>query len=90
MQKETARFDLQDLLPIGMTVVVLGIGLAYGLNVMSDVQTDMTVDSVAYNATGDAMTAVAKIPTKLGLIVTVVIAAVVIGILIRYLFVKFA
>jgi len=36
------------------------------------------------------MTAVAKIPTKLGLIVTVVIAAVVIGILIRYLFVKFA
>jgi len=87
---KTAKFDIKDLLPIGMTLVVLGIGLAYGLNVMGDVQDDMTVGSAEYNATGDAVTAVAKIPEKLGLIVTVIIAAVIIGILVRYLFVRFA
>ena len=84
-----AQFDVQDLLPIGMTIVVFGIGIAYGLNVMEDVQDDMTENSAAYNATGDGITAVAKFPSKLGLIVTVIIAAVVIGILVRYLFVRY-
>ena len=87
---KVAKFDIKDLLPIGMTLVVLGIGLAYGLNVMGDVKADMTAGSAEYNATGDAVTAVAKIPEKLGLIVTVIIAAVIIGILVRYLFVRFA
>lgn len=83
-------FQITDLLPIGMVFVVLGIGLAYGLNVMGDVQADMTAGSNEYNATGDAILAVKKFPEKLGLIVTVVIAAVLIGILVRYLFVRFS
>ena len=94
---KTARFDIKDLLPIGMTLVVLGIGLAYGLNVMGDVQSDFVTGATGcnstvttscgaeYNATGDAVTAVAKIPEKLGLIVTVIIAAVIIGILLKLL-----
>ena len=85
-----------------MTLVVLGIGLAYGLQVMGDVQNDMitntagcnstvkTACSAEFNATSDAIEGVAKIPEKLPTIVTVIVAAVVIGILIRYLFVKFA
>ena len=88
--EEVAEFDIQQLLPIGMTVVVFGIGIAYGLNVMEDVQSDMTSGTAAYNATADGITAVAKFPSKLGLIVTVVIAAIVIGILVRYLFVRYA
>jgi len=99
---KTAKFDIKDLLPIGMTLVVLGIGLAYGLNVMGDVRADevtgvagcnataTTSCGASYNASSDAITAVAKIPEKLGLIVTVIIAAVIIGILVRYLFVRFA
>ena len=51
-----AKFDIRELLPIGLTLVVLGIGLAYGLNVMEDVQSDMTSGTAAYNATGDAIT----------------------------------
>jgi len=88
--KKLAKFDIKDLLPIGLTLVVLGIGLAYGMNVMGDVKADMAVDSHEANATQSAIEAVAKIPEKLGLIVTVIVAAVIIGILIRYLFVRFA
>ena len=84
------KFDIKDMLPIAITLVVVGIVIAFGLQVTGDVQDDMTVDSAEYNATGDAVTAVAKIPEKLGLIVTVIIAAVIIGILVRYLFVRFA
>jgi len=83
-------FDIRDLLPIGLTLVVLGIGLAYGLNVMEDVQGDMTTNTEAYNATGNAIEGVAKLPEKLPLIVTVIVAAVIIGILVRYLMVRFS
>lgn len=84
-----AEFQISDLLPLGMTLVVLGIGLAYGLNVMADIKSDFTVNTTEYNATQDAIEGVAKIPEKLPLIATVVIAAVVIGILVRYLFNQF-
>lgn len=89
MQEEKVYFDIRDMLPIGLTLVVLGIGIAYGLNVMEDVQDDQTASSYAYNATGDAIEGVAKLPEKLPLIVTVIVAAIIIGILVRYLMVKF-
>lgn len=87
-QKQKAKFQVGDILPLSLTIVVAGIGMAYGLNVLGDVQSDMTANSAEYNATGDAITAVAKFPTKLGLIVTVVVAAILIGILVRYLLVR--
>ena len=83
-----AKFQVQDILPIALTIVVAGIGLAYGLNVLGDVQSDMTANSEEYNATGDTITAVAKFPAKLGLIVTVIVAAILIGLLVRYLMVR--
>jgi hypothetical protein len=84
-----AKFAVQDILPIALTLVIAGIGIAFGLDVMEDVQGDMTVDGSAYNATGDAITGVAKIPEKFGLIATVIIAAIIIGILVRYLMVRY-
>jgi len=84
-----ANFEIRDMLPIALTLVVMGIGVAYGLNVMEDVQGDMTVDTNAYNATGSAIEGVAKLPEKLPLIVTVIVAAIIIGILVRYLMVRY-
>jgi Na+-transporting methylmalonyl-CoA/oxaloacetate decarboxylase gamma subunit len=84
------KFQIGELLGIGMTLVVLGIGLAYGLQVMGDVKDDMDTGSMEANATDDAITAVAKIPEKLPTIVTVIVAAVIIGILITYLWGRFA
>lgn len=108
------RFDIQDMLPIGVTLVVVGLVLAFGLQILGDVKTDMgtdgcaartdgnttynattglcnngTADSTfnpgaAYNGTVDAVTGVAKFPSKIPLIATVVVAVVIIGILVRY------
>jgi len=88
-QSYIAKFDIQDLLPIALTLVVLGIALSYGLNVVADVRDTFTVNTSEYNATRDTVVAVAKIPDKLGLIVTIIVAAVIIGILLRYLFVRY-
>ena len=87
-QTQKAKFQVQDILPIALSVTVTGIGVAYGLNVLGDVQDDMPANSAEENATADAITAVAKFPSKLGLIVTVVVAAILIGILVRYLMVR--
>jgi hypothetical protein len=89
-EEEVVYFEINQLLPIGFTFIVLGIALAYGFSIMDDVKADQTTDSFAYNATKQTETAVAKIPAKLGLIVTVVIAAVILGILVRYLMVRYA
>jgi len=129
------KFQLSELLGIGLTLVVLGIGLAYGLEVMGDVGEDMCdgsnehyklggcyicsnatqnvwnstnglcyngslgttrsispsqTGSTEFNATGNAMEGVAKIPEKMPTIATVVVAAVIIGILITYLWGRFS
>jgi len=100
-EEKYAEFQIQDLLPIAMTLVVTGIGVAFGLNVMSDVRTDFITSTagcnatskvscgVEYNATSDAIEGVSKIPEKMPLIATVIVAAILIGILVRYLFVRF-
>ena len=88
MERKVAEFEVQDILPIGLTIVVTGIGVAYGLNVMGDVRDDMTANSAEYNATQDAIDGVSKLPAKLPLIVNVIVAAIIIGILIRYLVVR--
>jgi|TARA_Y100000310_G_scaffold1039_1_gene1505 Na+-transporting methylmalonyl-CoA/oxaloacetate decarboxylase gamma subunit len=84
------KFQLKELLGVGFTLVVLGIGLAYGLQVMSDVEADMTAGSTEQMAVANATLGVSKIPEKLPTIATVIVAAVIIGILVTYLWARFA
>ena len=98
-----AKFQIQDMLGIGLTMVVLVIAIAYGLQVTGDVKQDMYEDNLgagcnstdkyacgaAYNATEDGITGVAKLPEKLPMIATIVVAAIVIGILVNYLWARF-
>jgi hypothetical protein len=79
------KFQIGDILPIAMVLVVAGIAISFGLNVQEDVQTDMTANSAAYNASGDAIDGVATLAEKLPIIATVVAAAIIIGVLIRYM-----
>lgn len=110
--RREARFEVQDILPISLTIIVAGIGIAYGLSVLGDLKDDFgdsacatsppnanasfatytTYDTATgmctngshyraatedyFNASGDNITAVAKFPSKLGLIVTVIVAAI--------------
>jgi len=84
-QKQTsvALYDIQDLWPVALVFIVVGIGIAYGLDVLTDVQADFASGSVEYNATQDAVESVAKFPEKMGILATVIIAAIVIGVLVK-------
>lgn len=83
------QFGLGALLGLAMLVIVIGIAVAYGLSIMSDIKGDFTANSVEANATQDAINATAKITDKLGLIVTVVIAVIILTILVVYLYGRF-
>jgi len=92
MEKQTrvAEFDIKDILPIVLIIVVAGIGAAFGLQVTGDIKADMTADSLEYNATEDAQVGVSNITSKFGIIGSVVAAAIILGILVRYLYNMFA
>ena len=85
---EEAEFRIQDILPISFTLVVAGIGIAYGLDVSSDVRDDMTANTLEYNATTDMMTGVSNISAKFPTLGTIIVAAIIIGVLVTYLFVR--
>ena len=52
MKKRTVRFEIQDMLPIGLTLVVAGIGIVYGMNVVGEMREDICTDtSYTWNST---------------------------------------
>lgn len=82
-----AKFQIGDILTLALIIVVAGIGIAFGLQMLGDIQGDMTASSAEYNATGLAIDGVSVFAEKLPLISLVVVAAVLIGILVRYMMV---
>ena len=78
-------FQINALLPLALVFVVTGIAIAFGLNILSDVKGTFTTGTTEYNATVNTVNAVAKFPAKLGILATVVIAAILIGVLVRYM-----
>ena len=88
-EEQTAYFEIGDLLAYGFTIGILTIGMSYMILVNTEVRDEFTVDTVEYNATVQGIEAQAKIPAKLGLITTIVIAAIIIGLLMRYLYMRF-
>lgn len=88
MEQQKANFEVGDILYLALTLVVAGIGIAFGLSVLADTKADFTANSAEANATQDTIVGVSKFTSKMGLIATVIVAAIVIGILVRYLFVR--
>lgn len=78
-------FQVGDMLPLGITIVVLGIALSLGLTVLTDFQDSQTADSSAYNGTGDAIEGLTEFTSYLPTISLVVVVAVIIGIVVKYL-----
>ena len=89
MERKIVKFNIEDLLTIGMVFVVTGIGLTYGLQVQGDVKNDIGVDSgtnsAEYNASLDAIDAVGTLASKMPTIATVVAAGLILGVLFTFL-----
>ena len=107
---QNAKLEVGDILPLALTLVVAGLGIAFGLNVIGETKSDFcttgTYDAAddrcenstggtygaeqtaALNASKDTITGVSKFADKMGLIATVIVAAIVIGLLVRFLMVR--
>ncbi len=114
------KYSVQELLGVGFTLVVLGIGMAYGIDITADIRDDMGEDGCAarsdtytlyntssnkcynssgqevevgtaeFNSTVNTITGLGKITEKIETIAVVVVASVIIGILVTYLWARFA
>lgn len=78
-------FTIGQIIPIAIVLVVAGIAIALGQNVLTDFQDDQTANSYAYNATGDALEGNNTLSGYLPTIALVVAVAIVLGILVTYL-----
>ena len=78
--------NVQDMLPLGMTIVVVGIALSLGLTVLADFKSDQTANSNAYKGTEKAEEGLVKFTNYLPTIALVIVVAIIIGIIVRYLF----
>lgn len=91
--KEVAEFQLADIGPIVLTLVIAGVVVALGLNVMGDVKDDFVTGGAAcnstqtdgcgasYNATNDAIIGVTKVSSKFGIIGTAVAFVIILGVI---------
>ena len=64
--------------------------MAYGIDVVADIRDDFEVGTAERNATEDTITGLSKITEKIETIAVVVVASVIIGILVTYLWARFA
>lgn len=74
--------EFRDLLPVGVAIIVLGLVISFGLQVVTDIRAD-TTDSDAEAVLNDTVSGVGILTSKLPIIVTVLVAAVIIGVLLK-------
>jgi len=74
--------QINDLLVYITTFVVAAMLAGFGALILANVQTSMTANSAAYNATGAGITGIANMTGLFGSLGYVVIGAVIVGVLI--------
>jgi len=86
IKNDEKGFNVADMLPLGMNIVVVGIALSLGLTILNDFKDDQTADSNAYNGTESAEEGLVKFTSYLPTIALVIVVSIIIGIIVRYLF----
>ena len=76
---------MSNLVPIAIILVVASIAIGLGATVLTDIQTDQTADSYAYNASGFGLEGINTLGSYVPTIALVAAVAIVLGILIFYL-----
>ena len=84
-EMEKANLGVQDIWPIALVLVVTGIGVAFGLDIIDDVSDGFTAGSYADNATASVEEGINNMAEKIPTIALVIVAAILIGILVRNL-----
>ena len=76
--------DVSTLAPLVITFGLVAIIISVGGSILSQVQTQQTTNSVAYNASTNGLTGITTMAQWLPTIAVVIAAAVVIGIIINH------
>jgi NADH:ubiquinone oxidoreductase subunit 6 (subunit J) len=84
--EQIAEFALQEFGGVVLSFVVIVIVIVIGVELVSDVQADQTINSSAYNTTALGLAGLTKFSSKLGLLATVIVLSLVLGIIVRYLY----
>ena len=84
MLKEKKGYELRALIGLGVTFVVIAIVLSFGGTILDDIQDGQTANDADYNATGYGLSAIEEFASWLPTLAIIVVAAVIIGIIIRY------
>ena len=82
--KEVAKIDLKDLLPLGVMLVVLALVLGFGQQILGDTKDEFEDGSEEHTAINDSQDALGNVSEKLGTVTTIIMAAVVIGVVLRF------
>ena len=72
-----------DIWPLALVLIVTTIGLAFGADVQSDISADFSDDSYADNITDAGLEATQTFGDKLDTVALVIVAAIIIGLLVR-------
>ena len=83
MQKK--GFAIGDLVPIGITFVVVAIALSFGATILTNLSATQSAGSVAANSTTNGLLSLQTFTSWLPSLALVIVAAIVIGILVTYL-----
>lgn len=78
-------FQVGDLLPLGFILGILAVGLGLMATLLTDVQSDQTSGSYAYNVSGFGLEGLNTLSKWIPTIALVVVIAVIVGIIIFYL-----
>jgi len=74
-------FQMESLSGLAVVFLVLAVTLGISGTILDSIQAGQTADSVAYNATGEGLTAIATFADWLPTLATIAVAAVVIGVI---------
>ena len=82
--KNKTGYELRALVGLGVTFVVIAIVMSFGGTILDDIQDDQTANEADYNATGYGLESIETFSGWLPTLALIVVAAVIIGIIVRY------
>lgn len=78
-----SEVSLNQLVGVGISLVVIGLIFTYGTDITVDVRDDFTAGTDEYNAANKTVEAMAEIPAKLPTIAVIIAVSVIIFVLLR-------